>query len=58
MSNKRKIEIFSAGCPACVDAIEIVNRVACDSCETEVWTCTSTKWRREPSNWVSAGSRR
>ena len=36
MSNKRKIEIFSAGCPACDSAIETVNRVACDSCETEV----------------------
>jgi len=36
MSNKRKIEIFSAGCPACDEAIETVNRVACASCETEV----------------------
>ncbi len=37
MSNKRKIEIFSAGCPACVEAIEAVNRVACpSSCEVEV----------------------
>lgn len=36
MSNKRKIEIFSAGCPACDEAIETVKRLACDSCETEV----------------------
>jgi glutaredoxin 3 len=36
MNNKRKIEIFSAGCPACDDAIETVNRVACDSCETKI----------------------
>ncbi len=36
MSSKRKIEIFSAGCPACDEAIETVNRVTCDSCETEV----------------------
>jgi glutaredoxin len=36
MSNKRKIEIFSAGCPACHDAIETVERIACGSCETEV----------------------
>ncbi len=36
MSNKRKIEVFSAGCPACDEAIETVNRIACDSCETEV----------------------
>ena len=36
MSNKRKIEIFSAGCPACDEAIQTVKRIACPSCETEV----------------------
>lgn len=36
MSNKRKIEIFSAGCPACDEAIQMVERIACPSCETEV----------------------
>jgi len=36
MSNKRKIEIFSAGCPACEEAIQTVKRIACPSCETEV----------------------
>jgi glutaredoxin 3 len=36
MSSKRKIEIFSAGCPVCTEAIETVNRIACPSCETEV----------------------
>ncbi|MFN2455366.1 MAG: thioredoxin family protein [Pyrinomonadaceae bacterium] len=36
MSNKRKIEIFSANCPACDEAIETVNRLACSSCEVEV----------------------
>ncbi|MCA1636359.1 MAG: glutaredoxin [Acidobacteria bacterium] len=36
MSIKRKIEIFSAGCPACVEAIETVNEIACSSCEVEV----------------------
>lgn len=36
MNSKRKIEIFSAGCPACVEAIETVNVMACPSCEVEV----------------------
>ena len=36
MSNKRKIEIFSAGCPACDEGIQTVKRIACSSCETEV----------------------
>lgn len=36
MSKKRKIEIFSAGCPVCEQAIQTVERIACPSCETEV----------------------
>jgi glutaredoxin 3 len=30
---KRKIEIFSAGCPACDDVVNLVNKLACPSCE-------------------------
>ncbi len=36
MSAKRKIEVFSAGCSACEETIELVNRVACPSCEVSV----------------------
>lgn len=36
MTTKRKVEIFSAGCPACQETIELVNRVACPSCEVSV----------------------
>jgi glutaredoxin 3 len=36
MNAKRTIEIFSAGCPACEDTIELLNRVACPSCEITV----------------------
>ncbi len=36
MSKKREIEIYSAGCPACEDAIKLVNGIACDSCEVTV----------------------
>lgn len=36
MKNKRKIEIFSAGCAACTETIELVNRIACPSCEVSV----------------------
>ncbi len=36
MSSKRTIEVFSAGCPACEETIELVNRVACPSCEVIV----------------------
>ncbi|MBI4384448.1 MAG: thioredoxin family protein [Nitrospinae bacterium] len=36
MNAKRKIEIFSAGCPVCEEAIETVRGLACPSCEIEV----------------------
>jgi glutaredoxin len=36
MSNKRKIEVFSAGCPACQETIDLVNQVACPSCEVSI----------------------
>ena len=36
MATKRKVEVFSAGCSVCQNAIDIVNRLACDSCEVSV----------------------
>ena len=36
MAAKRKIEIFSAGCAACTEVIEMVRREACPSCEVTV----------------------
>ncbi len=36
MTGKRKIEVFSAGCSACRETIEMVNRAACPSCEVTI----------------------
>ncbi len=36
MKTKRKIEIFSAGCPVCQETIDRVNQIACASCEVSV----------------------
>lgn len=36
MATKRKVEIFSAGCPACQDVVDLVQKVACPSCEVSV----------------------
>ena len=36
MNAKRKVEVFSAGCPVCNDVIDLVNRTACPSCEVSV----------------------
>ncbi len=36
MSEKRKIEVFSAGCPVCDDTVNLVNKTACPSCEVSI----------------------
>lgn len=36
MSEKRLIEIFSAGCAACDDVVELVNKIGCSSCEISI----------------------
>ncbi len=36
MATKRKIEIFSAGCPACQEAVKMVQNLACSDCEVNI----------------------
>lgn len=36
MNTKRRIEIFSAGCPVCEETIQLVNRAACPSCDVTI----------------------
>ena len=36
MTAKRKIEVFSGGCAACTETIEVIKRAACASCEVIV----------------------
>jgi len=36
MTNKRRVEVFSAGCPACQETVALVNSIACPSCEVSV----------------------
>src|SRR5260370_19450952 len=35
-NQKRKIEVFSAGCMGCEETIALVKRIACSSCEVTV----------------------
>lgn len=37
MSQKRRIEIFTAGCPVCEESVERVQQAACSSCEVIVY---------------------
>ncbi len=36
MDNSREVEIFSAGCPVCEQAIQLVGEIACPSCDVTV----------------------
>lgn len=36
MTTKRKIEIYSAGCAVCQETIDLVNKIACSSCDIEI----------------------
>lgn len=33
---KRTIEVFTAGCPCCDEAVRVVQSVACESCDVQV----------------------
>lgn len=36
MNAKRNVEIFSAGCPVCQETIDLVSKLACNSCDVTV----------------------
>ena len=36
MNNKRKVEIFSAGCGCCEETIKLLKSIACPSCDITV----------------------
>ena len=36
MNNTRRIEVFSAGCPLCIEAAKKVKELACPSCDVTV----------------------
>lgn len=36
-SNKRKIELFTAGCTVCEPVVEMVKEMACSSCEVVIY---------------------
>lgn len=36
MTTKRKVEVFSAGCAVCEEALQLVRKLACPSCDVTV----------------------
>lgn len=39
---KRKVEVFTAGCPVCEPVVEMVKSLACDSCEVTVYNLSES----------------
>jgi glutaredoxin 3 len=37
MSEKRKVEVFIAGCPLCDETVKIVKGLACPSCDVIIY---------------------
>jgi glutaredoxin len=37
MSGKRKVEVFTAGCPLCDETVKLVKELVCPSCELTVY---------------------
>ena len=42
MNEKRKVEVFSAGCPVCQAAVDLVQSLACPSCDVTVMDMNDT----------------
>lgn len=36
MTAKRKVEVFSAGCPVCNDALDMIKGISCEDCDVQV----------------------
>lgn len=36
MSQKRNVEVFTAGCVCCDEAVALITRIACSSCEVTI----------------------
>jgi len=50
---KRKVEVFSSGCPVCAPVVELVNKVAFPSCEVIIYDLnkgSNTNIGREKAN--------
>ena len=37
MAAKRKVEVFTAGCPVCQGVVEMVNELACPNCDVTIY---------------------
>ncbi|AFZ33504.1 MULTISPECIES: thioredoxin family protein [Cyanophyceae] len=52
---KRLVEVFTAGCPLCDETVKLVQSLACESCEIQVWDlregCSTHKCREKANQY-------
>lgn len=51
--SKRKVEVFTAGCPVCEPAVEEVKNLACPSCEVIIHDLSESGEEQEVREKVS-----
>lgn len=53
--SKRKVEVFTSGCPVCEPTVELVKKLACDSCEVIVYDlnkgCSTNECREKAKSY-------
>lgn len=52
---KRRVEVFTAGCPLCDDAVGLVTSLACPSCEVQIYDlregCATNECREKAAGY-------
>lgn len=52
---KRKVEVFTAGCPICDETVSLVKSLACPSCEVRVYDlregCATNECREKATQY-------
>jgi glutaredoxin len=54
-TEKRRVEVFTAACPLCEDAVRLVTSLACPSCEVQVYDlregCATNECREKSARY-------
>lgn len=57
-AEKRRVEVFTSGCPLCKGAVRLVTALACPSCEVRVYDLREGCRRMNAGRrWPAMGSR-
>lgn len=52
---QRRVEVFTAGCPICVETVRLVTSMACPSCEVQVYDlregCATNECREKAARY-------